>query len=338
MIASRFFRTVMPMRNRAGIVRRFRVTHVAMALMLVGSASLFVVSPSSLDAQEPRPILGTVIEESTQLPLEGALLTLLDDQDRDTGVQAVTAADGRFSFTAPGAGIYAIQVRRLGFGITFTPQFEVPETGPVTVSVLMTSEPIALEDLTIGGTQIDWVRRGFLEDFYSRVETGNGRYLTRDDMKRYPASTFTDLVHLIPGFSTKRVGNQDLIVSRRGSMSERRDLIRGDFSRMGAADGVQAAALEESIEKGERDFDLANPCPVVFYLDGRPLNPGNNPSYASVEMAYMLDAEDIEGVEFYAGPSSIPGQFTGADAGCGVVVVWTRRSSFSSAGRGGGTP
>ena len=33
---------------------------------------------------------------------------------------------------------------------------------------------------------------------------------------------------------------------------------------------------------------------------------------------------DIEGIEVYTGPADVPGEFAGRNAGCGVVVVWTR--------------
>jgi hypothetical protein len=32
---------------------------------------------------------------------------------------------------------------------------------------------------------------------------------------------------------------------------------------------------------------------------------------------------DIEGVEVYTGPSDVPGEFAGRNAGCGVIVIWT---------------
>jgi hypothetical protein len=33
---------------------------------------------------------------------------------------------------------------------------------------------------------------------------------------------------------------------------------------------------------------------------------------------------DIEGIEVYTGAADVPGEFAGRNAGCGVIVIWTR--------------
>ena len=33
---------------------------------------------------------------------------------------------------------------------------------------------------------------------------------------------------------------------------------------------------------------------------------------------------DLEGIEVYTGPTEVPGEFAGRNAGCGVIVIWTR--------------
>ncbi len=33
---------------------------------------------------------------------------------------------------------------------------------------------------------------------------------------------------------------------------------------------------------------------------------------------------DIEGIEVYTGPADLPGEFSGRNSGCGLIVIWTR--------------
>lgn len=38
----------------------------------------------------------------------------------------------------------------------------------------------------------------------------------------------------------------------------------------------------------------------------------------------LTPIRDIEAIEVYTGPADVPGEFAGANAGCGLVVIWTR--------------
>jgi hypothetical protein len=38
----------------------------------------------------------------------------------------------------------------------------------------------------------------------------------------------------------------------------------------------------------------------------------------------LTPIRDIVGLEVYTGPSEVPGEYAGRNAGCGVVVIWTR--------------
>ncbi len=42
------------------------------------------------------------------------------------------------------------------------------------------------------------------------------------------------------------------------------------------------------------------------------------------EFGPTVPVRDIEAVEFYTGPSDVPGEYAGRNAGCGVIVIWTR--------------
>jgi hypothetical protein len=38
----------------------------------------------------------------------------------------------------------------------------------------------------------------------------------------------------------------------------------------------------------------------------------------------QIAIRDIEGIEVYTGPTDVPGEFAGRNAGCGVIVIWTK--------------
>jgi hypothetical protein len=37
---------------------------------------------------------------------------------------------------------------------------------------------------------------------------------------------------------------------------------------------------------------------------------------------------DIYGIEIYRGPGEVPGEFSGSNAACGVIVMWTKSRPF----------
>jgi hypothetical protein len=39
----------------------------------------------------------------------------------------------------------------------------------------------------------------------------------------------------------------------------------------------------------------------------------------------LVPASDVAAVEVYRSPAEVPPEFNGPNAGCGVVVIWTRR-------------
>jgi hypothetical protein len=57
-------------------------------------------------------------------------------------------------------------------------------------------------------------------------------------------------------------------------------------------------------------------CAVAVYQDGVRLTPA--PDFTRIE------TDDYAGIEFYASPTSVPAQYGGRGAGCGVLLLWTR--------------
>lgn len=58
-------------------------------------------------------------------------------------------------------------------------------------------------------------------------------------------------------------------------------------------------------------------CQAAVYLDGRPFDLGSRGLDGLITM-------DIEAIEIYRGPATVPGEFGGSDSGCGVLAIWTR--------------
>lgn len=58
-------------------------------------------------------------------------------------------------------------------------------------------------------------------------------------------------------------------------------------------------------------------CEPTYYLDGV--------KYRLDELGLSaISGPDVEAVELYASAAEVPGEFSGSDAACGVVVIWTR--------------
>jgi hypothetical protein len=69
------------------------------------------------------------------------------------------------------------------------------------------------------------------------------------------------------------------------------------------------------------EFARYRGCPPAVYLDRVLLNPGRG------EQAVIDDfvmPNEVEAVEAYESPATLPAEFGGSRAGCGVIVIWTR--------------
>jgi hypothetical protein len=55
-------------------------------------------------------------------------------------------------------------------------------------------------------------------------------------------------------------------------------------------------------------------CHPTYYVDGR----------LARSFAESTPMNDVQGIEVYRGAAEMPGEFAGAGAMCGVIVIWTR--------------
>jgi hypothetical protein len=126
---------------------------------------------------------------------------------------------------------------------------------------------------------------GDLAEFEDRMDRGLGLFLTAEDLERRGVGPGTPLYVALQGLPSVRVQRQGLGYSVR---------LRSAFTLSGGA------------------------CEPTLWVDG---------------MRYQLDPDigwgqpvgAIQGVEIYRGAAEVPGEFSGTDASCGVIVIWTKR-------------
>jgi hypothetical protein len=103
----------------------------------------------------------------------------------------------------------------------------------------------------------------------------------------------------------------------RGQYVTREEIEARNYNNLGdAARGLRGVLVECGGGRGcqVRMARAGNACYPQYIVDGRPDN----------IFGPLVAIRDVEGLEFYTGASDVPGEFAGDNAGCGVVVIWTR--------------
>lgn len=198
--------------------------------------------------------------------------------------------DGRFHLVGLLPGAYTVTARRLGFAPATATAMLYP--GEQKLELVLRELPYRLAAVRVEALEVPRhldARFDHLNTngFYRRRSRGlGGTFVTRADIDRMQARRVTDLLRLAPGFRTV-TGNQ----------------------------GLQTRV-------SNRESSAA--CRMRFYLDGVGLDMRGN------YLDQMVHVQDIEAVELYSGISTAPAEFSGegsrGSTGCGVIVVWTRRT------------
>ena len=125
-----------------------------------------------------------------------------------------------------------------------------------------------------------------LARFYERRERGRGYFMTREELERRSPGTLIDLLRTVPGVDVVLAG-------------PRRYAVR--MTRQPARLGSTAPG--------------AVGCPPQVYMDGAPWG-------GPID---EIPVSDLGAVEVFRGASELPAEFSGSDARCGVIAVWSRR-------------
>lgn len=204
---------------------------------------------------------------------------------REDGVTLRTDGDGTVFTRNLAPGRKTLEVRYLGRSSVSR---EIVLLNGRLTSVELSLEVDAVE---VPGIEVtaERVYRGKMAGFYERMErSGSGSFVTREELAKLDGRRLHYVFRTMPGVRVVRCSNRRLNCYR----------------------VLSARATRQ----------LSGDCQPVFYLDNArvPIN--------SMPMGIdELNPEDLEAIEVYSGPSSIPARYTGnRSQACGVVVMWTR--------------
>jgi len=255
---------------------------------MLGAILLCALSPPDVEAQV---VGGHVLDMEAGTPIVLARMTLLD-ADSQVVTLKVTDAEGFFFLTAPEPGQYWIEIES-PFHVGFRDgPISLAPTDTVSLTFELMPRPVELEEL-----MVETERRSLRlarEGVYDRVEAGIGVHFDRQRLEDRPGTKVSDLIALLP------------MVELMPDPAERGVRVlfrRRQFERLITGDGQRP-----------------EPCyPQVFLNGGIIAVGGLFPGRLD-----QLSVNDMEAVEVYESPTGLPGRFSGANAKCGTIVLWSR--------------
>jgi TonB-dependent starch-binding outer membrane protein SusC len=254
---------------------------------LLAAFGLLTWQASALAAQVVR---GEVREDSTGRPLAGVEV-LIEGSKRQT----VTDKAGAYFLVDAPTGSRVVLFRSVGYR-PLRLRFEIGKQDTVRIDATLVPEGAQrLEPLDVSG-QPKSPRGVGREAFDERRRLGFGKFIDSTELRRFEGRRLSDVLR---GRSGIRLVNWR------------------DVDAMQPRPEVRAASTLGA------DFD-GRPCWMSVFIDGvavyREGTAGQPP-----DLSRDFPVASLDGVEIYRNASEVPLEFGGSSAGCGVLVLWTRR-------------
>jgi hypothetical protein len=198
----------------------------------------------------------------------------------------LSGSDGRFTISAVSPGDQVLEVRLLGY-TAFDQSVKVIAGHTLDVLVTLVPVPIPLKAIEVKGAGAP---RPVLEGFEHRRAHGNGHFFNQTEIARIQSHVLTDVLRRIPGV---------ILQPAAGAFGS------NDIVRMSRTIGVSGARS----------------CPVLFYVNGMPLQ-----ITGDISIDQFIAPEDVVAIEVYSGSSQIPPEFQSSllNSRCGVILIWTK--------------
>jgi hypothetical protein len=314
---------------------RLRVGEPSVVGLASPSAATVIARECSAEARATGPsvLRGRVRDAATGGPaIDAEVRVTWNRMERSTTAGVVPVIQQSLSTRTDSSGRY--DLCGIPEGVRVTARARVDDRRSAPVELLLPAQELSILDLAVGRTAAvasveprpvapapaiaapASAKDRVIRALERRRDRGGGSFLARAQIERLRTTRVTDLLRTMPGVSVTQDGSGAPLVELRGSMRITLEPARAARSDSGAPPPNPAAAAGQMAMRR---------CPVAFQVDGLPM-----------EGASAIDSdfrpEDIEAIEVYAS-GQVPLEFSGRNAECGLVLIWTRAYVGTSEGR-----
>jgi hypothetical protein len=221
-----------------------------------------------------------------------ALISALDAAGNSVA-NTISGTDGTFDLPLPAAGSFRVHVRRIGFRTGISPVVAVGEDERMRVNLALRTDAVQLDAVEARTRVTPEFRDERARGFYDRMDTGMGRFMTREQIVARNATKASDLLRTIPG------------VRFRGGSRSTIPWLGGNVAPYPGAYGTLLG------------------CRPALYIDGiLKMLRGNE------RLDDFVEPSEIWGIEVYRHGADIPTELPrqGMISNCGAIVIWTVNS------------
>lgn len=262
-----------------------------MATVRLSPDALFASATVSVDRTRDAvaTFSGVVVADSSQRLLADAEVAI-----PSLSLSARSNSRGEFRLSDIPVGTHEVVARRVGYSalsapVTFAPNEEEERRlvlRPLTV----------LDSVEVTATRVD----PRMLDFEDNKRLGLGHFLTREDLDKHNGRKMGDVLSLTPGLGVVRAGGKAAVLAKRYVVP-----LSGKTSgSLWAGDGWSLA------------------CYAQVWIEGQLMNPGYPTEAYDIN---VIAPDQIEALEYYAGPSQTPSRYAKLNSACGVLVIHLRR-------------
>ena len=245
-------------------------------------------------------VQGTIVDRESGDPITAEVS--VRDASGKVVATGVTNERGFFRLPTATSGRYFLSAEALGYGRIENAVVEVTEGRLSEFEIGIAREALELEPVVVAAES-----RAFrleVEGFYRRMDSGFGRFMTPKIFEDRRPRRVTDLLYGVPGA---------YVADPNTGMGGRAVYFRS---------GIRASSFSGATLRPD------DVCWPMIYVDRQLVSNGGQVATGAEPAALdeVVHPSDVWAMEVYRSPAEVPPEFNGAHAGCGVIVLWTRRS------------